>query len=84
MVFTADEVESLNAYQTSGAFHPFICGGDRTDANHLDGEGLLVATEQGWICRYCPYTQSWAHGWTKNWAWKDMDASKMLTSMEVV
>ncbi len=53
MVFTPEEVESLNSYQISGAFHPFTCGGDRTDKDHLDGEGLLVATEDGWLCPFC-------------------------------
>lgn len=69
-IFTPDEVESLNAYQHSGAFHPFTCGGDRTDEKHLDGEGILVATEEGWKCPYCDYTQGWAHDWMKNWEWK--------------
>lgn len=70
MVFTADEVESLNAYQKSHTFHPFTCGGNRTNDKHLDGEGLLVATEDGWMCSYCGYAQFWAHDWMKNWAWK--------------
>lgn len=42
--------------------HPFTCGsGNRTDSNHLDGQGKLVATESGWICPFCEYTQDWAH-----------------------
>jgi hypothetical protein len=70
MVFTTDEVESLNVYQKSGMFHPFTCGGDRTDENHLDGEGLLVATEEGWYCPFCEFRQSWAHEFMKDWSWK--------------
>lgn len=70
MVFTPDEVESLNAYQNSGTFHPFTCGGDRMDDKHLDGEGVLVAAEDGWHCNFCNYTQSWAHPWMKDWSWK--------------
>lgn len=70
-VFTPEEVLSLNDYQKSRAFHPFTCGsGNRTDENHLDGEGLLVATEDGWICPYCPYTQNWAHDFMKNRGWE--------------
>jgi hypothetical protein len=69
-IFTPDEVESLNAYQVSGAFHPFTCGGDRTDEKHLDGEGLLIATENGWNCPFCSYTQTSAHPWMKDWSWK--------------
>lgn len=69
-VFTKDEVESLNAYQHSGVFHPFTCGGNRTDEHHLDGEGLLVAAEDGWYCPFCDYKQSWAHESMKNGSWK--------------
>lgn len=73
MVFTADEVRSLNEYQASGAFHPFTCGGDRIDEMHLDGEGLLVATEDGWHCPYCEYRQqTWCHQFMKDWSWKKM------------
>ncbi len=61
-VFTPGEVESLNAYQKSRVFHPFTCGGNRMDEKHLDGEGLLVATEDGWYCPFCEYRQQWAHG----------------------
>lgn len=68
-VFTADEVKSLNEYQHSGAFHPFTCGSD-VRLDHEDGEGLLVATEDGWICSYCDYTQRWAHPWMKDGSWK--------------
>ncbi len=56
MVFTPDEVKSLNAFQRSGVRHPFTCVNGR-DANHLDGEGVLLATERGWVCLYCDYTQ---------------------------
>ena len=59
--FTLEQVEWLNAYQKNAHVHPFTCGGDRKDAAHLDGEGVLVATEAGWICLYCAYKQSWAH-----------------------
>jgi len=70
MIFTPDEVKSLNEYQQSGVFHPFTCGGDRTDEKHLDGEGLLVATEDGWVCPFCEWRQDWAHDSMKNWNWK--------------
>ena len=71
-VFTPDEVESLNAYQNSNSFHPFTCGGDRTDEKHLDGEGRLVATGEGWYCPFCEYRQDWCHQWMKDWSWKSM------------
>lgn len=67
--WTAEEVNALNAFQTQGRFHPFTCGGDRGDDAHTDyaeahgdrDRGLLVATEQGWKCPVCSYTQDWAH-----------------------
>lgn len=74
-VFSPEEVASLNAYQTSGVFHPFTCGGDRTDENHLDGQGLLVATRNGWICIWCDYKQSWAHEWMRDGTWMIMKQS---------
>jgi len=43
MVFTPNEVKSLNAFQRAGVRHPFTCVRGR-DRNHLDGEGVLVAT----------------------------------------
>jgi hypothetical protein len=60
--WTKEQVNNLNAFQFCGMFHPFTCGsGNRTDADHLDGEGVLLATTVGWVCTYCEYKQSWAH-----------------------
>ncbi len=60
--FTPEQVAALNRFQRESRFHPFTCGrGRRTDRAHLDGEGVLVATEAGWKCPYCDYTQDWAH-----------------------
>lgn len=50
-------VDKLNSHQKRKDFHPFTCGKNHTDSNHLDGEGVLVATENGWICPFCDYTQ---------------------------
>lgn len=59
--FTPEQVEVLNRFQKSRRFHPFTCGsGRRTDIYHLDGEGILKATEAGWVCPWCDYTQDWA------------------------
>lgn len=52
--FTSAQVEAMNAYQEAGMFHPFTCGNDSRHRN-------LVATEKGWICPDCDYTQNWAH-----------------------
>lgn len=63
--FTPEQVEGLNRYQRLALTHPFTCA-NRGDAAHaeLDPEGdygVLVATEAGWVCRHCDYTQTWAH-----------------------
>jgi uncharacterized radical SAM superfamily Fe-S cluster-containing enzyme len=60
--FTQKQVDNINRYQREGRFHPFTCGsGNRTDEKHLDGEGILVATEDGLHCPYCDYRQNWVH-----------------------
>ncbi len=56
--FTAERVAALNAYQHSGRFHPFTCANQH---GPLGTETLLVATEAGWVCPACDYTQGWAH-----------------------
>lgn len=70
-MFTKEQVDSLNRYQSDGRFHPFTCG-NRKDIQktHADGEGILVATEDGWICPYCDYKQEWAHEFMLNYRGK--------------
>ena len=85
MIFTEDEVESLNEYQKSCVMHPFTCGsGNRCDENHLDGEGLLMATSDGWICPYCSYRQDWAHQFMKDWTWKDRSPLRVIQSISSI
>jgi len=80
-VFTPEEVLSLNEYQNSGVMHPFTCGGGhRTE--HPDGEGLLVATTQGWICPYCEYRQDWAHDWMKNGDWRKLSIQRRVNAQQ--
>ena len=60
--WTDEQVEALNRYQQERWFHPFTCAsGNRTDAAHTDGEGILRATNNGWECPFCDYRQDWAH-----------------------
>lgn len=60
--FTQEQCDALNKRQRDGTFHPYTCGsGRRKDSAHRDGEGVLVATLQGWICPFCDYRQNWAH-----------------------
>jgi rubrerythrin len=67
--WTDEQVSALNRFQTERQFHPFTCGGDRTDAAHRAYQaehggdfGQLVATKDGWVCPVCGYRQQWAHG----------------------
>jgi hypothetical protein len=65
--WTAEQIENINRYQHSGVFHEFTCGsGNRTDEKHLDGNGTLVATEEGLHCPYCDYKQDWVHEFMAN------------------
>ena len=61
--FTPDMVAELEKHQRERQYHPFTCA-NRGDGKHgdIDGDtGILVPTVRGWICRYCDYTQDWAH-----------------------
>ena len=62
--WTQDQVDSLNTYQASGAFHPYTCG--------RSGEHVLVATAGGWRCLEDDYQQDWAHAFTADWSWRAM------------
>jgi hypothetical protein len=69
--FTPAQVESLNGFQSSGVFHPFTCGNDNCPGKgrnfiNLD---ILEATEQGWVCPSCDYTQDWAHNFMADNSW---------------
>ena len=62
MTYSKEQIQAFNEYQHSGVFHPYTCGsGNRTDKNHLDGEGLLELTESSLKCPYCDYTQNWVN-----------------------
>lgn len=56
--WTPDQVDALNAYQRLGYVHEFTCPN-----NHGPKQSrVLEATEVGWKCLFCDYTQDWAHG----------------------
>ena len=65
--FTPEQVQRLNEWQTQTGtnmpFHPFTCGYRGESAHGQEGgdTGLLIATEDGWVCPSCDYTQDWAH-----------------------
>lgn len=62
--WSADQVASLNAYQSSGVFHPYTCG------KRCNGEGVLTATPGGWACPACGYRQGWVLAWMADWRWR--------------
>jgi hypothetical protein len=64
--WTLAEVESLNAFQAAGVTHPFTCPHDRWCEHDV-----LVATEAGWICGGCDYTQDWAHVFMADGSWRE-------------
>lgn len=59
--WTTEQVAALNAYQFTGAFHPFTC--TDPDDLHPDDHVLLVAHQDGWHCPAadCSYAQDWVH-----------------------
>lgn len=64
--FTTAQVENLNSYQQAGRYHPFTCcsaysAEDGCERSLGTSEGLLQATNNGWVCPCGKYTQNWAH-----------------------
>lgn len=61
--WTDDQVAKLNRYQAGGWMHPFTCYRcrNRDIQRPLRHEYILVATNDGWVCPTCDYTQNWAH-----------------------
>lgn len=54
---TPKQISALEAHQNDDLVHPYTCP-NRGD--HADTEGVLKATENGWVCPQCDYTQTWA------------------------
>lgn len=54
--WTDEQVKALNKYQKERFMHPFTCPNDHDNRE-------LVATNNGWICKYCDYRQDWCHDW---------------------
>lgn len=66
-LWTKEEVDKLNKYQFEGKMHPYTC--DRrapecevkqTPRDYYK-DGILIATEDGWICPCGKYKQNWYH-----------------------
>lgn len=62
ILWSEEEVKSLNAWQKCGHIvHPsFTCSNPDHHDDKIENR-ILVATNQGWVCPGCSYTQNWAH-----------------------
>ncbi len=58
--WTPEQVRVLNLQQRDFRFHGYTCP-NQGDSNHPGSHFLLLASEEGWRCPACDYTQSWAH-----------------------
>lgn len=56
--FTDEQVQKLNEFQKSRKMHPYTCMGEFCDRSKTENEGILIATNQGWICPCGQYTQN--------------------------
>lgn len=61
--WTQEQVDALNRWQQGQWVHPFTClnRGDGKHRHIFNDLGTLIATENGWMCPCCDYTQNWAH-----------------------
>jgi hypothetical protein len=74
--FTDDQIQSINAYQMSGAFHPFTCGTPGCRA-------VLMATRDGMICNTChQWHQDWVHTEMANWKWREFQQLQQAATMD--
>jgi hypothetical protein len=67
--WTPGQVDSLNGYQVSGLMHPYTCPGRLV--GHREGS-VLTATVAGWVCPDCGYRQDWAHRWSVDGTWEQL------------
>lgn len=63
--FTKEIVEQLNKRQQEGKYHPYTCDRSFSECEVVLGnynhskDGVLIATENGWICPCGKYKQNW-------------------------
>ena len=56
---TKEEVEKLNKEQHEGIFHPYTCCGyNGCIRSEQDDDGILVATEECWVCPCGKYNKN--------------------------
>ena len=60
--WTDEQVEQLNRFQRDSEFHPYTCCGDGLEQfcerKQKVSPGILIATNEGWICPCGKYKQS--------------------------
>jgi hypothetical protein len=67
MPWTKEKIDELNATQKSGKFHPYTCDrkSEKCEVNisprDYTKDGVLIATEEGWICPCGNYRQNLSH-----------------------
>ncbi len=57
--FTDEQVTALSLYQRLGIVHPFVCMTDQCDKSDSVDGGVLIPTNDGWVCPCGKYTQDW-------------------------
>jgi hypothetical protein len=62
--FTLAEVATLNEFQNSDVWEAVTCPNPECGRE-------LVATEAGWTCPACSFTQNWAFAWMTDGSWRD-------------
>lgn len=68
--FTQDQVASLDGYQESPLFDPFMCGDE--SCRSMYHVPLIAFPGTGWQCAIpdCSYTLDWCYSWMADWSWK--------------
>ncbi len=59
--FTDEQVERINKFQESNAFHPYTCMGAYCNRSKVPYGGRLIATNEGFICPCGKYAQDWCN-----------------------
>ncbi len=63
-MITEEQIDKLNEQQHSGKFHPYTCDRKaeecevRVIPRNYSKDGILIATEEGWICPCGKYKQN--------------------------
>lgn len=67
--WSQEQVNNLNDYQQKGCFHPYTCDRKAPECEVDKGpietkdpskDGVLIATQDGWVCPCGKYKQNWA------------------------